>query len=75
VIGESKFTYDLWSDAVNLASRLESVAEPGQILVSEEIIDRAGNDFSFEPLGSVELKGAGMTPVFGLRQTGSSESN
>ena len=66
VIGESKFAYDLWSDAVNLASRLESVAEPGKILVSEGIVARAGNEFSFEPLGSVELKGAGPTPVFVL---------
>ena len=36
VIGERKFAYDLWGDAVNTASRMESHGEPGKIHVSEE---------------------------------------
>ena len=75
VIGESKFSYDLWSDAVILASRLESVAEPGQILVSREVSEAASTEFSFEPLGSIDLKGAGSTAVFELTRMGSRLSN
>lgn len=70
VIGESKFAYDIWSDAVILASRLESSAEPGQILVSEDVSKLAAGEFSFQALGSVALKGAGSTSVFALHPGG-----
>jgi hypothetical protein len=36
IIGKNKFSYDLWGDAVNTASRMESHGEPGRIHVSEE---------------------------------------
>lgn len=38
IIGEKKFTYDLWGDAVNTAARMESHGEPGKIHVSEEFL-------------------------------------
>ena len=44
IIGNRKFAYDLWGDTVNLASRLQESAEPGQVLVSEstaEQLDRS----------------------------------
>jgi class 3 adenylate cyclase len=40
VIGKKKFTYDLWGDTVNIASRMESQGEPGKIHVSEEVYRR-----------------------------------
>jgi adenylate cyclase len=61
VIGTSKFVYDLWGDAVNVASRLEASSEPGRIQVSQSIVDAAGDAFVFEPRGTVDLKGKGAT--------------
>ncbi len=61
VIGTSKFVYDLWGDAVNVASRLEATSAPGRIQVSQSIVAAAGDAFAFEPRGMVDLKGKGAT--------------
>ncbi len=72
VIGESKFAYDLWGDAVNTASRMESHGEQGRIHCSEEFALLLGKDegrFRFEDRGEIEIKGKGMmrTYFLGLR--------
>src|SRR4029077_11624183 len=59
VIGTSKFVYDLWGDAVNVASRLESRPPPGRIQVSEAVATELADTFELEPRGVVELKGKG----------------
>ena len=59
VIGTRKFVYDLWGDAVNLASRLETTAPEGQIQVSEAVAAALGAGFELQPRGPVELKGKG----------------
>lgn len=66
VIGTRRFSYDLWGDNVNLASRLEGAAQPGQILVSESVVAAASHRFRFEPRGVIELKGMPGTKVFAL---------
>lgn len=66
VIGTRRFSYDLWGDNVNLASRLEGAAQPGQILVSESVVSAASHRFRFEPCGLIELKGMPSTRVFSL---------
>jgi adenylate cyclase len=66
VIGTSKFVYDLWGDAVNVASRLETTAPPDRIQVSAAIASGLGDAFELEPRGSIELKGKGSTEVFYL---------
>ncbi len=63
IIGERKFAYDVWGDTVNLASRLEESAEPGQALVSEPTIEQLGDRYEFGPIRLVELKGKGPTPA------------
>lgn len=59
VIGTAPFTYDIWGDTVNLASRLQRHAEPGQILVSESVETAVGHAFRFRSIGDVDLKGKG----------------
>jgi class 3 adenylate cyclase len=66
VIGKRKFAYDLWGDTVNVASRLESTSEPGRIQLSEETARLLGNEFSFEPRGTVALKNLGDVATYFL---------
>jgi guanylate cyclase len=67
VIGTSKFVYDLWGDAVNTASRLETTAPPGEIQVSAAVARALGDAYDLEPRGAIELKGKGSTETFLLR--------
>jgi adenylate cyclase len=59
VVGTSKFFYDVWGDAVNVAARMESTGVPGQIQVSETSYDRLAKDFVLEPRGTLDIKGKG----------------
>ncbi len=63
VIGRRKFAYDVWGDAVNLASRLQAAGRPGCILVSESVAQRVGDRFAFGPPELIELKGKGLQSV------------
>jgi len=58
VIGSHKFSYDLWGDAVNVASRMESHGEPGKIHVSAHTRELLGDRFRFEDRGEMPIKGA-----------------
>jgi adenylate cyclase len=64
VIGHRKFSFDLWGDTVNIASRLESHGVVGRIQVSEETARLIGDRFTTEPRGSIELRGHGEMPTF-----------
>lgn len=59
IVGTTKFTYDLWGDVVNIASRMESSGEPGCIQVSDAVRIRLQDDFTFDARGDVEIKGKG----------------
>jgi len=59
VIGRSKFIYDLWGDAVNTASRMESSGVPDRIQVSDTMRRALGDAFAFEERGVIEIKGKG----------------
>lgn len=59
VIGIKKFTYDLWGDAVNTASRMESHGIPGYIQVTEATYKRLQNQYQFEARGIIPVKGKG----------------
>lgn len=60
VIGRHKFSYDLWGDTVNIASRMESHGEGGRIHVSSTTRDLLGDRYRFESRGSVTIKGKGV---------------
>jgi adenylate cyclase len=59
VIGTKKFIYDLWGNAVNTASRMESHGIPGRIQVSIYTYDLLHNKYEFEERGLIEIKGKG----------------
>jgi len=59
VIGRKKFIYDLWGDAVNTASRMESHGVPGKIQITCETYELIKDDFVCEPRGKVPVKGKG----------------
>lgn len=64
VIGTRKLAYDLWGDAVNTASRMESHGVPGAIQVTEEVYERLRHAYAFEPRGVIAVKGKGDMPTF-----------
>jgi len=66
VIGDTRFSYDIWGDAVNTASRMESYGEPGRIHVSEAFCKLAADRFVFEERGATAIRGIGETRTFFL---------
>ncbi|HEX6300074.1 MAG TPA: adenylate/guanylate cyclase domain-containing protein [Acidimicrobiia bacterium] len=66
VIGLKKFTYDVWGDAVNTASRMESHGVPGKIHVTERVRDLLRESHAFESRGLIEVKGKGQMRTFFL---------
>ncbi len=56
VIGSQKFSYDLWGDTVNTASRVQAFSTGGRILVSAEVCAALGSAFRFEEHGPIQLK-------------------
>ena len=67
VIGTDRFSYDVWGETVNLASRLESHGLPGQVHVSGEVKRALGKSFHFEPRGRIEIKGVGRLETWMLK--------
>jgi class 3 adenylate cyclase len=59
VIGRRKFSYDLWGDTVNVASRMESTGVPGCIQVTDRTYRRLRDGYRFQPRGPVQVKGKG----------------
>jgi guanylate cyclase len=66
VIGRKKFIYDLWGDAVNTASRMESHGVEGRIQISEATHLLICEDFDCEPRGEIEIKGKGVVSAWYL---------
>ena len=59
VVGMKKFFYDVWGDAVNVASRMELTGVPGRIQISPETFERVKDQFEFESRGPIDVKGKG----------------
>jgi class 3 adenylate cyclase len=59
VIGTSKFSYDLWGDTVNTASRMESTGIPGCIQVTERTYQRLRDGYRLERRGPIPVRGMG----------------
>ncbi|MBL8003947.1 MAG: tetratricopeptide repeat protein [Candidatus Kapabacteria bacterium] len=70
IIGKNKYTYDLWGDAVNVASRMESNSEAGRIHISDEFAHsiESHSEFSLIPRGEITIKGKGTMNTFWLEK-------
>lgn len=66
VIGTKRLTFDLWGDAVNVASRMESQGEPGRIQVTAETYEILQNEYEFEKRGTMFVKGKGEMTTYWL---------
>lgn len=64
VIGRKKFAYDLWGDAVNTASRLESHGIPGRIQISETTYELLRDRTKIETSRTVDVKGKGLMTTY-----------
>jgi len=70
IIGKNKYTYDLWGDAVNVASRMESNSEAGRIHISEQFAKsiESNPEFALIPRGTITIKGKGTMNTFWLEK-------
>jgi len=66
VIGQKKFTYDLWGNTVNIASRMESLGQASRIHVSAATQQRLGKRYHFEERGPLYVKGKGEMETYFL---------
>ena len=66
VIGRKRFLYDLWGDAVNTASRMESQGTSGRIQITRATYELLKDEFECEPRGTVEVKGKGAMETWYL---------
>jgi class 3 adenylate cyclase len=66
VIGTRKFVFDLWGDAVNIASRMESHGEPGRIQVTEATFQLLRERYEFAERGPIPVKGKGPMRTYFL---------
>ncbi len=66
IIGRHKFSYDLWGDTVNLASRMETTGTPGRIQVTPATKATVADAFTWEERGVVDVKGRGPVETWYL---------
>jgi len=66
VVGIQKYVYDIFGPGINLAARLEALADPMDILISEEMYQYLRTQFHVEELGEMEIRGFGPKRVYRL---------
>ncbi|MBK7483050.1 MAG: adenylate/guanylate cyclase domain-containing protein [Flavobacteriales bacterium] len=76
IVGVKKFQYDIWGDTVNIASRMESSGEVGQVNISEATYELVQGEpgLTFTPRGKVQAKGKGKLEMFFVRRSASSST-
>jgi class 3 adenylate cyclase len=68
VVGKNKFTYDVWGDSVNIASRMESSSEPGRINISGDTYKHVKSFFNCEYRGYIAAKNLGKKHMYFLNR-------
>ncbi|MEO7767126.1 MAG: adenylate/guanylate cyclase domain-containing protein, partial [Ferruginibacter sp.] len=67
IVGIKKWQYDIWGDTVNIASRMESMSEPGKINLSETTYHEIKDEFPCEYRGEMQVKNRGILKMYFLR--------
>ncbi|PTM10450.1 MAG: hypothetical protein DA407_03615 [Bacteroidetes bacterium] len=70
IVGDRKFQYDIWGDAVNTASRMESSGDVGKVNISQDTYELLKDcvEFSFESRGKIEAKGKGKMEMWFVKR-------
>lgn len=68
VIGNTKLYYDIWGDAVNIASRMDTTGEKGKIQVGEHCLEILSKKYEFQKRGSIYVKGKDNMNVYFLKK-------
>jgi class 3 adenylate cyclase/Tfp pilus assembly protein PilF len=66
IVGKNKFSYDIWGDTVNIASRMESSSQAGKINVSDTTYQLIKDKFEFEKRGELPVKNSGKIGMYYL---------
>jgi adenylate cyclase len=74
VIGRKRFLYDLWGDAVNTASRMESHGSPGRVQITRATYELVHDEFECEPRGTIPVKGKGEMEIWHVLRRRTDES-
>lgn len=64
IVGIKKFQYDIWGDTVNIASRMESSGETGQVNISQTTFELVKDKFRCEHRGKIEAKNKGAIDMY-----------
>ena len=67
VIGKKKYIYDLWGDAVNIASRMEASGAPGQIHITESTFQLIKGKYDVIKRNPIEIKGKGLMQTYFIK--------
>jgi class 3 adenylate cyclase len=67
VLGRSRFSYDLWGDTVNVASRMESQGVPGAVQVSAVAAAHLEPGWAAQPAGVIDVRGVGPMETYLVR--------
>ena len=64
VVGKKKYTYDIWGNTVNIASRMESNSEPGRVNVSQSVYELIKDQFNCTYRGKISAKNLGEVEMY-----------
>lgn len=64
VVGKNKFTYDVWGNTVNIASKMERQGVPGKINITSATMELVKDLFDFEYQGKIEIPGNGLMEMY-----------
>ncbi len=68
VVGFKKYTFDIWGDSVNIASRMQKASDPGKINISEKSYDEVKEFFDCSYRGKQEIKNIGKVSMYFLNR-------